>query len=429
MKILFLCIGIAVGTVLSFAQNQADQDWNGFVQKINVKEFRGGKFRLRAFVRVEHGDAESKAHLWARVDNTKGIGFFDNMAKRPIVSDAWNEYVIEGEISAKAEWLNVGGLYFGFGKYYFDDFTLECQKRDSPWMIIPLVNGDFHGNETYQGWKLLYEIKGYESSLTATDGFKGTQSLVIDGLKRSTLSYGNNRERGKIIVANGVKLYYEEYGTGEPLLLLHGNGESISSFKNQIPDFSQTFHVIVLDSRGQGRSAEDGQKLTYELMAEDVNSFLTELGLTKVNLVGWSDGGNTGLILAMKHPDKVKRLATMGANLYNDKTSVDPGINKELQSLRRKVVLENRPESKFQLQLIDLALYEPKIDPDQLKTISCPTLVMAGSKDVIKEAHTKLIASKIPQVRLVIFDGGTHYEPQENFRRFNKTVLDFLISE
>lgn len=426
MRILFSTFAIGLIALAAHAQEEADRDWNGFSQTVDVVNYRGGKFRLKAFVRAENADKESHARLWARINNTKGVGFFDNMVKRPIIISEWKEYIIEGEIGPTAQSLVVGGLYFGFGKYYYDNFTLEIQKEDSAWEPMPLTNGDFESNVLYEGWKLLYVIKGFESTLTTAEGLKGTQSLVIDGFKRSTLSFGSNREKGKVLEANGIRMYYEEYGTGEPLLLLHGNAESISSFKYQIPELSKTFRVIALDSRGQGRSTENGEKLSYELMAEDVNAFLNETGLTNVNVLGWSDGGTTGLILAMKHPEKVKRLATMGANLYNDKTSVDDKINEQFRSLREKIVKQDRPESKFEVQLIDLALNEPKINSEELKAIRCPTLVMAGSKDVIKEAHTKLIAAKIEKSKLVIFDKGTHYEPQENPERFNRTVLEFF---
>lgn len=427
MRIALLLLGLTFAGQ-SLAQKELDQDFNAFLQKINVADHRNKKFRLKGFVRVEHGDKQTEASLWARVDNAKGTGFFDNMVRRRVSTDEWKECVIEGETGPKAEWLVLGGMYFGFGKYYFDNITLEFKEANGEWAPLTVPNGDFEKAEVYGTWKLLSSVKGYESSLTP-EGYGSTQALVIDGLGRSALSYGNNREKGRTVEVNGIKVYYEEYGTGEPLLLLHGNAESIGSFKFQIPELSKSFKVIAMDSRGQGRSTEDGKKLTYELMAEDVNAFLDVLGLSNVNLLGWSDGGNIGLILAMKHPQKVRRLAIMGANLYNDKTSVSPKINKQVLSVREQIVRENKPESGFQLQLLDLALNEPKINPEDLKAIGCPTLVMAGSKDVIKEEHTKLIASKIVKSTLVIFDGGTHYAPQEIPQRFNKAVLDFLAKD
>ena len=116
----------------------------------------------------------------------------------------------------------------------------------------------------------------------------------------------------------------------------------------------------------------------------------------------------------------------MGANLYNDNTSVDGKVNKMITRDRDELIRQNNPENQFRIELLDLMLNEPQIDPDALKQIQSPTLVMAGSKDVIKEAHTKLIASKINNSKLVIFNKGTHFEPSENPERFNKTVIDFF---
>ncbi|GHN00925.1 alpha/beta hydrolase [Cytophagales bacterium WSM2-2] len=236
-------------------------------------------------------------------------------------------------------------------------------------------------------------------------------------------------DAGKFVKANGINFYYETFGKGDTVLLLHGNSESLKSFSKQIPELSKQFFVIAMDSRGQGNSSDDGKKITYELMAEDVNAFLNKLQMKNVNILGWSDGGNTGLILAMKHPDKVRKLATMGANLYNDKTSVDEKTNKQLKGLREELTKQKVASSDIRVRMTDLLLNEPKINPDDLKAIKCPVLVMAGSEDVIKEPHTRLIASKIGKSKLVIFTPGTHYEPQENPERFNKTVMDFFTGK
>jgi pimeloyl-ACP methyl ester carboxylesterase len=209
-------------------------------------------------------------------------------------------------------------------------------------------------------------------------------------------------------------------------LLLHGNDESVQSFKNQIETLSNSFHVIAMDSRGQGRSTEDGREMTYELMAEDVNAFLDSLHIRSVNIIGWSDGGNIGLILAITRPDRVKSLAIMGANLYNDNTSIEPEINQGFKDELQNLLELSDKETKFRIKLIKMVLTQPNINPDSLRKIVCPTLVMAGSRDAVKEEHTKLIASKIPNSKLVIFSNGTHFEPAKNPERFNKTITEFL---
>ena len=125
--------------------------------------------------------------------------------------------------------------------------------------------------------------------------------------------YGANK--GTFEELNGIKLYTEEYGKGQPMLQIHGNGESIASMGHQIRFFADRYRVIAADSRGHGKSDMGSGRLTYEQMAEDLNALLEKRGLRSVYVLGWSDGGILGLLLAIHHPDKVGRLAIMGANL------------------------------------------------------------------------------------------------------------------
>lgn len=402
---------------LALAQQVANQDWNAFNQGIDVVPFRGGEFRFKGFVRVEKPSRLSKACLWARVDKKKGTGFFYNMYDKPIMDSVWREYEIKGDIDLKAEKLVIGGLYFGFGRYYYDKFSLEIKSKAGSWVNIPLRNSGFEKDSFQLDWKTFYKIDGYKSSLSS-NAYEGSKSLVIDCTSRPSKS--------RFISANGITIHYQQSGKGDTILLLHGNSVSIESFNNQIPEFEKKFFVMAMDSRGQGYSTRGDKKMSYELMAEDVNAFLEKLKIKRINILGWSDGGNIGLILAMHHPDKVKKLAVMGANLFNDKTSVEEKINNELRDERVKTVSDTSSIGRFRVEMIDLLLNEPKIDPNELEKIECETLVMAGSKDVIKVPHTKLIASKIKRSTLLIFEKGNHFEPWERPERFNATVIKFF---
>lgn len=415
MRNIILLVLVA-STSLS-GQDQIARDWNAFGQNVDMAPYRGGQFRLRGFVKVENGSKLNNARLWARVDLKKGVGFFDNMHVRPITEEVWREYLIEGGISKKAMKLVVGGLYFGTGKYYFDDLSLEVKGPGKEWEKIALKNGDFE-QEFEQGWKTFFKPEGFQFSFAKNEVNNGKQCFLIDGSTR--------KPKGSFVQVNGVNLYYESSGAGDTVLLLHGNSMSTESFYKQIPELSKQFHVIAMDSRGQGNSSNNGSKISYELMAEDVNQFIERLGLGAVNILGWSDGGNIGLILAMNHPDKVKRLATMGANLFNDETSVEAKINRELRKQRERYVSKGAESNKFQIEMIELLLNEPKINPDELTKIKCKSLIMAGSRDVIKQGHTRLIASKITNSKLLLFPKGTHYEPWENPERFNAAVVDFF---
>jgi len=151
---------------------------------------------------------------------------------------------------------------------------------------------------------------------------ESTLAQPADPLGFDTIIYGSNPEAGNYLTIRGIKMYYESYGTGEPLLMIHGNGGSINSFMNQIPYFSKNYKVIAADSRAQGKSVDTNDSLSFEMMADDFSALLDVLGIDSCNVLGWSDGGINGLLLAIRHPEKVKRLVVTGANLWPDSTAI-----------------------------------------------------------------------------------------------------------
>ena len=403
--------------VLLITQYSKAQDWDGFSQNFDVTAYQGGEFRFKGFVRANCANGEASARLMARVDKKKGYGFLDNMKDRPITTDSWNQYIIEGKIDNGAQRLFIGAMYLGKGKFYFDNFSVDIKGKNGNWEKLDLVNPGFEEQSSKTDWKSFFDL-GFETHLVGDNPSEGSYCLLVNTNIKSL--------KGKFVSANGINIHYETYGKGDTILLLHGNSMSIDSFSMQIPVLEKQFFVVAVDSRGQGNTTKDDRKITYELIADDVNSLLDKLNYKNVNVFGWSDGGNIGLILAMNHPDKVKRLAIMGANLFNNNTSIRDEINDQLKKEKEQLIKQKRQNDMFRIEMIDLLLNEPKINPDSLNKIKCPTLVMAGSKDVIKENHTKLIASKISRADLVIFEKGTHFEPWENPERFNKTLMEFF---
>ena len=158
-----------------------------------------------------------------------------------------------------------------------------------------------------------------------------------------------------------------------------------------------------------------------------MKTLLDSLHLKNVNILGCSDGGNTGLTLAIKNPDYVKRLVVMGANLNPEESSVSPKILKQTKSDLNKLKAKNNPDDKNTVLLLEMLLKEPQIDQKSLKNITAKTLVLAGEKDIILEAHTRSIAEVIPGAELQLLQGATHFAPKENPSAFNKIVLDFLM--
>jgi len=237
--------------------------------------------------------------------------------------------------------------------------------------------------------------------------------------------YGNNDKTGKYIELNGIELYYETYGQGEPLLLLHGNGGSIEAFRYQIPFFAKYFRVIAVDSRLHGKSGGSVDTLSYDMMAEDFCTLLAELELKEVNVLGWSDGGIDGLLMAISCPQRVKKLAISGANTVPDTTALSADMLFEMEEL-----VNGRPvTSEREITLNRMMLYQPHISKEQLANISCPVLVMAGDHDLIKTGHTIHIFESIPGAELCIFPDAHHGVCQQYPDLFNETVLRFFQKE
>ncbi|MBG8554705.1 alpha/beta fold hydrolase [Hymenobacter guriensis] len=239
--------------------------------------------------------------------------------------------------------------------------------------------------------------------------------------------YGSNTAIGNTIAVPGGQLYYERYGRGNPLLLLHGNGQSIAAFQKQIGELARHFEVIAVDTRAHGHSPDyTTAPLTYDLFAEDVRLLLDSLHLPRVDVLGWSDGGNTALKLALAHPSRVRRLAIMGANLFPTAEAIAPDF---LALLRRQLrEAEQHPEASqpHRARLIRLLLQEPQLAFQAMAAIKVPVLVMAGEKDVVLEKHTRALARSLHQGQLRIFPGATHYAPQEVPEQFNEALLTFL---
>ncbi|AUD04407.1 alpha/beta fold hydrolase [Spirosoma pollinicola] len=239
--------------------------------------------------------------------------------------------------------------------------------------------------------------------------------------------YGNNPKVGKYANIRGFNMYYEVYGTGKPLLLIHGNGGSIENFKNQIPYFAKNYKVIVADSRAQGKSTDTSDSLTYEMMADDLNALLNKLHVDSCYVIGWSDGGIDGLLLAMRHPEKVKKLAVTGANLWPDTTAVQPDLFQWIVATNDSLAkVPQIPAVKAQKKLLSLMILQPHISITDLKQVKCPTLVIGGDNDVILPRHTMAIAHAISQAYLWILPNSGHSTLVVYKDIFNQVVGDFF---
>ncbi|QEC55782.1 alpha/beta fold hydrolase [Flavisolibacter ginsenosidimutans] len=244
----------------------------------------------------------------------------------------------------------------------------------------------------------------------------------------SGIPYGANKAAGRFYNLRGFNMYAETYGQGQPLLIIHGNGGSIDNFVNQIPYFSKKYKVIVADSRAQGKSTDTGDSLSYEMMADDYAALLDAMKIDSAFVIGWSDGGINGLLLSIRHPQKVKKLAVTGANLWPDTTAVFQDVEDLVmpEYLSLKNNQNKNAQQKNNWKLMRLLIEEPHISLESLHTISVPTLVIGGDHDVIKPEHTLLIAQNIPNSYLWILPNSGHSTPLVYKDEFNQKIDDFF---
>lgn len=222
-----------------------------------------------------------------------------------------------------------------------------------------------------------------------------------------------------------IELHYREQGTGETLILLHGNGEDGSYFEHQMDAFASRYRVIAPDTRGHGQSPRGEEPFTIRQFADDLLAFMDEHGIERAHLLGFSDGGNIALVLTLAHPERVGRLILNGANL--DARGVKPSTQLPIVAGYRIASFFGRwsEQARHNAEMLGLMVNDPNIDPAELAALNAPTLVVAGTHDMIKEEHTRLIAGSIPNARLAFVEGD-HFVARKNPAAFNEVVEGFL---
>jgi pimeloyl-ACP methyl ester carboxylesterase len=245
------------------------------------------------------------------------------------------------------------------------------------------------------------------------------------------IPYGNNKNTGNYIAVNGIKLYYEIYGEGAPLILIHGNGGNIAYMKPQIEYFSKSYKVIVMDCRGRGKSELGKDSLTYTQMTKDIIGLLNFLHLDSTYVIGRSDGAIIALLMAINYPDKVKKVAAFGANLTPDTTALYPFFYKQVIQERKhadEMIAKNDTSQNWYAiqQRNRLMEFQPHISANDLHKIKCPVLILSCDRDLIPEEHTLFIYRNIPKANLCIFNGENHYVTKKNPVLFNSAIAKYF---
>jgi pimeloyl-ACP methyl ester carboxylesterase len=228
-------------------------------------------------------------------------------------------------------------------------------------------------------------------------------------------------------------LYYEVHqsaqGNAPLLILLHGNGEDMHIFDDHIEPLLPYYTIITMDTRAQGKSSKGTRPLSYELFADDLFTLINKLQIGNVLLLGFSDGGNTALELALKHQERVAAMILVGANLSPEGLTAVTHKALHLLAVGKGIKGVFSKKGNKDKELVRLMLDHPHIDPQQLEKITIPTLIINGERDIIRDEHSSLIAASLPNARRVVIPGVGHFVMKDAPAEFDRTIFEFLMEE
>jgi len=418
-------LGKEQAAILPIDEHCFVKDFNMFVI---FNHFQNVKFRLN-FYSVKSGQPDklivdkdilfdvTQKNGWIRVDLTKYNIYLDGY-KEIAVAIQWVKSIKADTITKSSFGVSVTPVPF-HAMFFRNKSQAEWEKHSTAYVAFNITADSFKPDKEHK------EVLENSETPELSDSVKNYVAYLNFANEAAASSYGNNSEIGKYVHLPDANIYYEVYGSGKPLLLLHGNNASISSFYKQIPVLAKSYRVIAVDTRGQGKSTDKTTApFTYEKFAEDMKLLMDSLHIKETNIIGWSDGGNTGLIMASKYPSSVVKLITVGAVISPD--GIEQSLFDKLQISSSKNNMKDQNQLNINQRLLALLVNEPHITTEDLKQIKAQVLVIAGEKDVVKREHTKEIVDRINNAKLLIIKDATHYAPQEKPFEFNEAVLQFL---
>jgi pimeloyl-ACP methyl ester carboxylesterase len=233
---------------------------------------------------------------------------------------------------------------------------------------------------------------------------------------------------GQHIRVDDASIYCETFGAGPPVLVLHGGVGYLEDMNFQIRALAKSHFVIAVDSRGHGRSTGANRPLSYSLMSDDMVKVLDSLKINRVDVVGWSDGGIIGLDLAMRYPERIRRLVAISANYNPDGLGYTPSVGEVPHiALRYRLIAPDPAQwPVLYRNVVTMWRTQPQYTLTDLGHIKAPTLIMAGENDLIKREHTDQLAKAIPGSQECIIAGATHGVPIENPEIIDSKILNFL---
>lgn len=247
------------------------------------------------------------------------------------------------------------------------------------------------------------------------------------------------RKEGTVVDVNGAKIYYETFGEGLPLMLIHGGAATIESWFCQIPALAEKHLVVVPEARGHGRSPDVEGEIDFVRMADDFAGLLDHLGLRDVGLIGWSDGGVTALQMAMDRPDLVSKIVALGTHSRPEGMTeaftaeiegATPELFPEILVSGYKALSPDGPDHWPVVfgKLRTMWLTLPDFGDEELGSVKCPVLLLNGETDIVRPEETERMEELIPNARRLVLRGATHYAPVEMPAVVNAAILEFLES-
>ena len=241
---------------------------------------------------------------------------------------------------------------------------------------------------------------------------------------------------GEYVQLGAVKTWYDEQGSGDPLVLMHGGLSDARFFEANTPALAERFHVYTPERRGHGHTPDVEGPINYQLMADDTIAFLETVVGQPAELVGHSDGAFTAMLVAMQRPELVNRLVLISGG-FNKSGEAGPEMEWDVSAITQflgPTYGEVSPDGEEHFPVVatkigEMAAKEPDLQASELAAVPARTLIMFSDDDLMTLGHAVEMYDKIPNAELAIVPGTSHFLPQEKPELVNQLVLDFLTKD
>jgi pimeloyl-ACP methyl ester carboxylesterase len=402
---------------------KAQGAWASYSTQLPTKEYWGHKFKFSASVKTDELDSKAGAFIWINGHkSTGGITFYNNINNKPITSKEWKTFSTEGVIDSSTVSLAFGVAADYSGLFYFDDMKLEVDTSENTWKTVYANNFEGDTLSLKEGTQSPLIDATNTNFVASLEKKENNQYLKIEG--GNIIDFGHNEATGKYADVNGVRLYYEIYGQGQPLVVLHDYETSMSVHAAFYVELMKKHQLILVDMRGQNYTAplNKTDTLTWEAMATDVNQLMEQLKIDSAHILGVVAGAKVGLLLAKNYPKRVKKLLAYGLFIQSDSTAVNPAMFKMYENRAKQITDIHRKKV--------LALLSNKeantIPLGALTTIKIPVFLVSGDKGYILKTHTIQMSKTFPNAQVQILIGGSRNITEVKNDAFLSIIEDFF---